>query len=38
MANLAKSVTRFLGYILGYILGYAPKNLITNILYYFVTM
>ena len=38
MANLAKSVTRFLGYILGYILGYTHKNLITNILYYFVTM
>lgn len=38
MANLTKSVTRFLGYILSYILGYTNKNLITNILYYFVTM
>ena len=38
MVNLAKIVTRFFGYISGYIFGYAPKNLITNILYYFVTM
>lgn len=38
MANLAKIVTLFLGYIFGYIFGYTPKNLITNILYYFVTV